>query len=240
MKYYKLINDNEFIGVCTTFDLRKFQKKHKIFLACNESEAQYIQCGDIMYRAIWMVPETVYQDCAVVDVIVIDKDEYDVLFKAVKSNKEIVIEQDEPEVPSMDINDSTFDFVYASKIAEMKSECNKTITNGFDVKLSDGIKHHFSLTIQDQLNLITSSQMIESGSNEIPYHADGELFVYYSVKDMQSIIDKANSFKNYHISYFNSLKTYINSFTNIDSIAAIYYGIEIPEEYQSTVFKKYL
>ena len=30
MKYYKLISDNEFIGIGTSFDMRKFQKKHGI------------------------------------------------------------------------------------------------------------------------------------------------------------------------------------------------------------------
>lgn len=45
MRYYKIIIDDKFVGIGSTIDLRKFQKKHEVFLSCDESEAQYIQCG---------------------------------------------------------------------------------------------------------------------------------------------------------------------------------------------------
>ena len=32
MRYYKIIMNNKFVGIGTTIDLRKFQKKNKIFL----------------------------------------------------------------------------------------------------------------------------------------------------------------------------------------------------------------
>ena len=41
----------------------------------------------------------------------------------------------------------------------MKSKCSNMITTGFDIALNDGKTYHFSLTLQDQLNLITSSNI---------------------------------------------------------------------------------
>lgn len=118
----------------------------------------------------------------------------------------------------------------------MNSKCNKMIVDGFDIKLSDNNIYHFSLTLQDQLNLITSAQMISNGVQKIPYHADGCVCKYYSINDMGKIIEMANLFKTYHISYFNSLKSYIESLQDMEIISAVSYGDEIPEEYQSTVY----
>ena len=114
---------------------------------------------------------------------------------------------------------------------------NKVITNGFDVVLSDGNSYHFSLTTQDQLNLITLSSMVANGEEQIPYHADGELCRFYSAEDINIIITTATQFKTYQISYFNALKAYIESLDDMNEIGAITYGVDIPVEYQSDVLK---
>ena len=135
------------------------------------------------------------------------------------------------------ITDNDISAVQQAKISEMSESCNSVIVNGFDVVLSDGVSHHFSLTEQDQLNLITLQSDVASGAESIPYHIDGELCEYYSVEDITKIISTARSFKMYNITYFNSLKYYISSLTNISEINNIVYGIEIPEEYKSDVLK---
>ena len=241
MRYYKIIMDNKFIGISTSIDLRRFQEKNKIWLSCDESEAQYIQCHGKMYHSLWMLP-AITEESLIADVVEIQQSEYDTLLSVIESNEEVVILPSEEETSSneddyVDENDSiTIDYVKESKINEMKSICNKMITNGFDMKLSDGKSHHFSLTIQDQLNLITSSQMILDGIQTIPYHADGELCKYYSIADMDQVVNMANSFKTYHVAYFNSLKSYINSLQDINEISAISYGDDIPIKYQSEVY----
>lgn len=121
------------------------------------------------------------------------------------------------------------------KIKEMSGICESTITNGFDIVLSDGKSHHFSLSVQDQLNLITLSTMLASGEEYIPYHADGELCKAYSLEDASAIITTATNFKTYHITYFNSLKAYINSLKSIKTVSAVTYGMEIPDKYKSEV-----
>lgn len=246
MKYYKLLNDGEFIGVGTSYDLRKFQLKHSILLTSDDESAQYIQIDDKLYRDDWFSPTiTELLNYTTVKIIVIEKDEYDTLFEAIETGKEIEITDEEPdiqeELPQIDPDEEvTIEYVKAVKSAEMSATCNKIITNGFDAILSDGENHHFSLTIQDQLNLITLSSMVAAGETVIPYHADGELCKGYSVEDITTIINTATSFKTYHVTYFNSLKVYIDSMNDINEVNNVVYGIDIPEEYQSDVLKQLL
>ena len=243
MNYYKLINGSTFVGVATQHDFRVFQQKHKIVLACDEEQAQYVQCGETFYRANWMVPVTtnrvVYET---VEVIRIDKEEYDILYEAVEKGEEVEVQPEQPaheeDTPIVDPNEEvTVDYVKTAKIAEMNSVCNKVIENGIDVMLSDGNIYHFSLTTQDQLNLITLQSMIVAGETSIPYHADGELCRYYSVEDISTVMDSATAHKTFHVTYFNSLKVYINALDNITDISAVQYGVNIPEEYQSDILK---
>lgn len=243
VKYYKIMTDSEFIGVGTTLSLRRFQKKHQILLTCDESQAQYIQYKEKLYHTYWMLPITsdkyAYEE---VTVVKIEKSEYDILLNSIESGDEIVIEPEitEPEQEEEYIDPNTqltLEYVKEQKIATLNATCNQVITNGFDAILSDGQPYHFSLTTQDQLNLITLSSLVASGQTEIPYHADGELCRYYSVQDINTILDTATAFKTYHVTYFNSLKAYVGSLTTIEEVSAIEYGCTIPEEYQSDILK---
>lgn len=241
MNYYKLINGTNFVGIATQSDFRCFQYKHGIILACDEERAQYVQCGDLFYRADWMLPVTTDKfSYETAEVIKIDEDEYNILLDAVEKGEEIEIEQErnEPveEIPVIDnIEEVTLDYLKSAKISEMSAACNKTITGGFDIDLSDGNMYHFSLTIQDQLNLITLSSMVANGETQIPYHADNELCRFYSAEDINTIVAAATQFKTYQVSYFNALKMYITAMEKKEAVAAVEYGIDIPEEYQSEV-----
>ena len=243
MNYYKLINGSTFVGIATQYDFRVFQHKHNIILACDEQAAQYVQCGEVFYRASWMVPVTTSRiTYETVEVIRIDKEEYDILYEAVAKGEDIVVEPEtvEPEVdvPIVDPNEEvTVDYVKSAKIAEMNATCNKVIENGIDVMLTDGQIYHFSLTTQDQLNLITLQSMIVAGETAIPYHADGELCRYYTVEDISIVMDSATAHKTFHVTYFNSLKVYINALDNITDVSSVQYGMDIPEEYQSDILK---
>lgn len=243
MNYYKLLNSSVFVGVATERDFRLFQRKHQIILACDIDHAQYVQIGNDFYRDTWMVP-TITDKIAyeTVNVIRIDKEEYDILYKAIDSGEEIIIqpEQDvfeEEQIPVDPIEVATVDYVQKAKIAEMNVACNMAIENGIDVMLNDGVVRHFSLTTQDQLNLITLQSMIAAGETQVPYHADGELCRYYSVEDITVVMDAATAHKTFHVTYFNSLKVYVNALNNISDISAIQYGTTIPDEYQSDILK---
>ena len=79
--------------------------------------------------------------------------------------------------------------------------------------------------------------MVSSGETAIPYHADGELCKFYSAEDITTIVSTATAFKTFQVSYYNALRAYVESMTNITSIGTVTYGIAIPEEYQSDVLK---
>jgi hypothetical protein len=251
MNYYKILNNNLILEVINELSFRKYQKKNQILLICKEAEAQYVQSKNgTFYRANWMVaPITDKINYETVQIIRIDKSEYEILFSSLETEMEL------PTLPPVEMNhfydsgatspepeielvpEPTTEYIRSVKLKEMSYNCNKTITNGFDITLSDGNSYHFSLTTQDQLNLITLATMVESGETQIPYHADGEPCKFYSTLDIKAIIDKATEFKTYHISYYNSLKIYINSMETMEEISEVTYGIEIPEEYQSEVLK---
>lgn len=243
MNYYKILKDDAFIGVVTNQHFRVFQQKHQTLLSCDESLAQYIQLGDALYHTGWMykviTDKFKYENA---DVIQIDEAEYNALHDAVERGDEIKIEQDqfEPEEEITDIvieEDVTVEYLRSAKISEMNHACKKSIESGVDVMLNDGNIYHFSLTTQDQLNLITLQSMIASGETNIPYHADGELCRYYSVDDIAVVVDAATAHKTFHVTYFNSLKVYISSLDDIHDISAVRYGTEVPVEYQSDILK---
>ncbi len=241
MKYYKIINDTIFIGACSSSDFRKFQLKHKILLACDVDYAQYIQFKDKMYRDNWFCPvitDTVEYGNA--KVIEIDEEEYNALIKAIEDNEEIIVQ---PDVPDVDENESdidkdeevTVDYVKEVKIREMSQQCNQIITNGVDVTLSDNKSHHFSLTIYDQIMISKLADKAKNGENALPWHEDNGECKFYSSEDILILSNNMELLITYQQTYFNSLKQYIKSLSDIKEIGRIKYGCEIPEDYRSDV-----
>lgn len=125
-----------------------------------------------------------------------------------------------------------------AKISEMSVACNDAIVSGVDVVLSDGNTHHFSLSIEDQLNLISLQGMVSSGAEAVPYHADGEECCYYSADDFTAIATAATEWKLYQESYFNSLRAYIQSMETMEELLAVEYGMKVPLEYQTDVLRQ--
>jgi hypothetical protein len=159
---------------------------------------------------------------------------------AISHDEPIIIDDDtdddEPIIPPPEEEEDAFlEFIRSSKLKEMSYACRTTIEAGFDLDIHDE-KQHFSLTTQDQLNLMSLGAMTQTQSL-IPYHADGEQTTFYTSEEINEIVEAANSFKIYHTTYYNALKDYINSLETIEEISAITYGVEIPEEYKSNVLK---
>lgn len=168
-----------------------------------------------------------------------DYSEYTTLYKNLLtsyqlSNDGSVYVEPEPTVPY----EPTLEEVKNQKIEEISNKCNEIIFNGIDVDLSIG-KKHFSLTIEDQLNLFGKQSQILSGEERFEYHADGESCIYFSKEDMMKIIQSAMQFVSYHTTYCNSMFQWIKSLESKENILTINYGDLIPEEYQSEVLKTY-
>ena len=242
--FYKLINGQTFVGIATSNELRYYQVKNSTLLACGEQRAQYVDCKGRLYHDVWMAPvDTDKFDYDNVQIIEIGQEEYDALYEASQSDEPIdILPPDEPDdtEPYVDPDyETTVEYIRTAKLTELGKACNSLIFNGIDITLSDGVVHHFSLTEYDQLNLFKLETIARSGGVEVlPYHEDDMPCKFYPADNIIKIADKATSFITYHTTYFNSLKQYVKSLTSIEEIASISYGIEIPEEFQSDVWKE--
>lgn len=174
------------------------------------------------------------------DVIEIDKEEYEELYELIEHDEEIE-PYPEPEPspePEPEPEDITVAYAKKLKLKDMSNTCNNIIFSGIDVVLSDEETHHFSLTEYDQLNLFKLETLARSGQEVLPYHEDGELCKFYPAVDIIAIANAATQYITYHTTYFNSLKAYINSLRSLNTISRVTYGMDIPEKYQSDVWKE--
>lgn len=237
MQYYKLILENTIIGAITSNNFIYYSPVAQCYLRCDENKGEYISYKGQLYRTTWMRPIVIQEEFIEVQVTEISYAEYQLLEQAIINNEVIEADDDEPieEPIDIEIDDETLDFIRASKINEMSYICRRTIETGFDLELR-GENHHFSLDTQDQLNLISLSAMAQTQSM-IPYHADGEMCIFYTAEEMNEIVETATAFKVYHTTYYNALKGYINALDTIEAISAIEYGTPIPEEYKSDVLR---
>lgn len=242
MKYYKIIKDNNFIGVACSTDFVRYQKRNHCLVSAEETNGEFIECNGQLYRSTWMspVPNEFVRSFEQAIIIEIDEEEYNIYYQAIEHNEEIVIDEDEYNAPlpipiDDPIQEISIDFVRSSKLSEMSNACRNIIETGFALELH-GETQYFSLTTQDQLNLMSLSLLAET-EQYIPYHADGKETTYYTAEEIKHIAAEANQIKIYHTAYYNSLKSYINSLETIEEIAAVTYGMEIPEEYKTEVLK---
>lgn len=133
--------------------------------------------------------------------------------------------------------DNSLEGTMERKIKEMSAACNAAITSGCDAMMADGELHHFSLTVEDQLNLVSLQALIALGQTTIPYHADGEECRYFSAEEFASLVQAATEWKLYHESYFNNLRAWIRTMDDVRDINSVQYGDEIPAEMYTDVMK---
>lgn len=242
MKYYKIIQNNNFIGVACSNDFKRYQLRHNCYVSTTETYGEFISYNGKLYRSTWMPPVPNESSASYEQAIIIEitEEEYNIYYQAIENNEEIIVNDDDiipvPEIIDIDpFSDVSIEFVRSSKINEMSYRCKTTIEAGIDIEIH-GEKCHFSLTTQDQLNLMSLSTMAQT-QTLIPYHADEETCTFYTNDEINLIVKTATEFKIYQTTYYNALKAYINSLETIEEIAAIEYGIEIPDEYKTDVLK---
>ena len=157
-----------------------------------------------------------------------------------------------PEIPENGIVDRNITFyaqmkyiptleeVKAAKKTEISAACEQIIHDGIDVVMPDGTVEHFSLESNDQINLFGKQAQLAAGATHLEYHQDGHPCRYYTAEEMQMIIKAAMEHVSYHTTYCNSLNMWIAGAKTAEEVNSIYYGADIPEEYQSEVLKDYL
>lgn len=127
-----------------------------------------------------------------------------------------------------------------AKKQEISQACEQIIYAGISVTLADGTVEHFALTEHDQLNLFGKQAQLAAGAEQLEYHSDGKPCRYYSAADMQTIIAAAMQHVSYHTTYCNALNMWVAGCETAEELQQIYYGADVPEQYQSEVLKAYL
>lgn len=121
--------------------------------------------------------------------------------------------------------------VISQKKSELSAECEKTIVAGVDV--SDA---HYSLTIEDQANILAWMAVAQTGKS-VPYHCDGQPCRIYSAEEFMEVANAAVAFKTAQTTYCNLLMRQVEAMTDVDEVKAVEYGItqlegEYAEQYQ--------
>lgn len=124
-----------------------------------------------------------------------------------------------------------------AKVAEISAACNAVIVAGVDLELNEGVAH-FNLSIEDQSNIANLFRVVELGGTEFPYQADDGTCMVYSAQEIAQIYIAAQSHITAQTAYHNALKSYVNSLTEGEEIAAIQYGMELPEPFASELASK--
>lgn len=125
------------------------------------------------------------------------------------------------------------------KLEFLSAICKNKITAGFTLNFA-GEKHNFKLTLEDQLNLIQIENRIAAGDTCFVYHATGEPCRMYSKREMLKITKAFRKHVQYHTTYYNVVKQYINSLTDIDKINQFEYGMDISFAVDDVVLKQIL
>lgn len=220
MKYYQIIKDNEFIGIASSRNFVKTQKKHSFLANTDEAHGEFLLLDGILYRTTWMqpLPQKEY-NYVIADIIEISEERYQELEHAIEtapeeSHSPIIITPDKPEIEQDD--EVLLEYIRNSKINEMSYECNKEIENGIDYN-----EKHYSLTQYDQINLLSAQLAIMNGAQSATYHADGETYREYSAAEINELAALANEHKNTILQKYNHIKVHIKTLTTINEISAV-------------------
>ena len=133
------------------------------------------------------------------------------------------------------IIEPTVDELTEDKINEIKKACRDNIYNGIDVELVNGETKHFSLTLEDQMNLNGLIIQISIGNIKaekgVPYHADGEMCTLFSIEDFTLIANKASEYIIAQTTYCNHLMNYVKSLETVEELNNVYYGMPLTGEF---------
>ena len=123
------------------------------------------------------------------------------------------------------------DKVISQKKSELSAECEKVIVAGVDVNDA-----HYSLTIEDQANILALTPLAQAG-NSVFYHQDGEMCREYSSDEFLAVVNAATVFKTLQTTYCNLLMRQVEAMTDAEEVRAVKYGVteltgEFAERYE--------
>ena len=130
-------------------------------------------------------------------------------------------------------SDNALETVRAAKLLEISKACNA----GVDVPIGDRLDH-FNLKLEDQSNINNLFRVVELGGTEYPYQADDGTCTVYSATEIAQIYVAAQTLITSQTAYHNALKSYVNAMTDAEEIAAVQYGMDLPEPYAAALSEK--
>jgi hypothetical protein len=227
---YKLISNNIVVDVVSKPIYARYSREARKMVPSNISTADAILGSDYKtyYALQGRTPPAEKSHWKTVSVVGIGEREYASLKQSLQQHQ-VIYNNKKVLTTAQDL-----------KIAEMKIKCNEAITNGIEITTKDGIRRKFSLTIEDQINLMDISMQMSDGKTSFLYHSDGNVCEVFSADEMSKILEAVSIHRNFHTTYFNLLKYCINNMTDIEKISAIRYGdsllsLDIPQSVKTFV-----
>lgn len=169
------------------------------------------------------------------DFILDDNDENDSKIEAkiieFYPNFELVLNNDGSKIVDVVATSEPIDKVISQKKTELSEKCEKVIVAGVDIGNA-----HYSLTIEDQANILAWMAVAQTGK-AVPYHQDGQSCRIYTAEEFMEVANAAVTFKTGQTTYCNLLIRQVEAMTNIDEVKAVKYGVtqlegEYAEQYQ--------
>lgn len=108
--------------------------------------------------------------------------------------------------------------VISQKKSELSAECEKTIVAGVDVDNA-----HYSLTIEDQANILALTPLAQAG-NSVFYHSDSNMCCEYSPDEFNKIVNAVTAHKTLQTTYCNLLMRQVEEMSDVEEIKAVEYG----------------
>ena len=130
------------------------------------------------------------------------------------------------------MTDEAMTMLRTAKLNELRNICNNAIVAGVDVTTSNSgdTTEHFFLDSYDQNNITNMFYSVMAGVEEYPYHADGKECTTYTKADIVAIYVAAQSMITYHTTYNNMLRVLVNRTADVETLAGITYGMELPQD----------
>lgn len=235
--FYKILKENQIIDVVTNPVCVCHNKNNKRLLRCDWQKAEGIvdSKGSIWYVEGWVQNPALTEK--LVKLFEISYQEYEQLKEAL-SSEEVITHPEESVQRNTSVEKITIDLIREYTIKKMSEQCAQHIINGINVEIR-GVQEHFDLTLEDQINLISLKQLVENGETLVPYHSKNGKCALYTSQEINKIVQAATQHRIYHTTYYNSLKIFISQM-DMSNLERAYYGMEIPEEYQTEALKSLL
>ena len=164
------------------------------------------------------------------DFVIPDDSDIAKKIKGIYPNFELVLDDDGNLVDVTEISEP-IENIISQKKSELSAKCEKTIVAGVDV--GDA---HYSLTIEDQANILALTPLAQAG-NSVFYHSDSNMCCEYSSDEFLAVVNAATVFKTLQTTYCNLLMRQVEAMTDAEEVRAVKYGVteltgEFAERYE--------